>query len=203
MTLHVREGVVRLTAQDWKDLVESPEAPAEIADLPGFTRAITAARKPVLQLQLDVAADRLTTRHHAWVDLEAVALLAQVRGDEHQVMAFPPSFLAGALARLTRLGPHRTGPRKPRDVEEGLLDDLFHADDMRRFSAYQLLGVRLAWMLATFGSETELRLAVVEDERGAWLAEPGEAGWRMTPTDATALWRRLTTLVVDTADPAR
>lgn len=201
MTLEVREGVIRLEPGDWVDLVESGAVPEEVASIDGVPEAITAAREPVFQLQLDVADARRRSRHHAWLAPEAVALLLQVRGDEHQLMALPPAFLAGTLARLTRLNPRKTVQHEPRAIEGDLLDDLFLDDEMRRMSAFQMLGAELAWVVATTGSENDLRLAVVEDEAGRWLVEPGDEHVLLTQTSATEIWRRLTTLIVDTTTP--
>ena len=118
-------------------------------------------------------------------------------------MAFPPSFLAGALARLTGIGPHRTRPRQPRPVDVDLLDDLFVAGDLLRSSAFQTLALRQAWTLAAAGTAAEQRMAVAEDADGLWLVEPDDAGgWQLVPTDATTLWRRLSALVV-TVDSSR
>ncbi len=208
MTIEVRDGVVRLGPEDWRELVESGSATVEghpqLAGVVGLTEAVHAARAPVVRLQLDVASADLHTRHHAWVDHEAVALLAQVSGEEHQLMAMPPSFLAGALARLVGLGPRRrTGELESRAVEQELLDDLFLDHDLRRASAHQLLGVRHAWMLATFAPGPGHRLAVVEDEEGAWLVAPSTDGWQLVPTTATVLWRRLTSLLLDHPTPPR
>ena len=109
MTLQVRDGVVRLEPRDWHEIVDAGAAalPAEAAALPGFVEAIAATRGPLVQVQLDVANARLAVRHQCWVSLEAVAFLAHVRGEEHQLMAFPPAFLPHAFERFARADPAR------------------------------------------------------------------------------------------------
>ena len=201
MTIEVRDGAVRLDPEDWRALVEGG-APAlgrhpELAEVLGIAEAVHAARSPVVQLQLDVASADLHTRHHAWIDREAVALLAQVTGEKHQLLPMPPAFLAGALARLVGLGPRRTAEREPRAIDQELLDDLFLDHDLRRASAHQLLGTRHAWMLATSAPDAGHRLAVVVDDDGDWLVAPSPDGWQLVPTTATVLWRRLTSLLLD------
>ncbi|NHC45201.1 hypothetical protein [Motilibacter aurantiacus] len=196
MTVQTRDGVVRLAVEDWLRLIEEGDAalPAQLAQLPGVPEAVRAARRPLARVQLDVASPRVAVRHHAWAGDEAVAVLAHVRGAEHQLMPLPPPFLAGFLARLAGLRPHRVdGTREPRPVDEELLDDLFHPDDLRRSSAYAMLAARGAFALATAAPSGERRLAVVEDGRGLWAVEPepGEEGWQLAPTTPTVLWRRM------------
>lgn len=198
MTLRVTDGVARLRPDDWRELVESASLPPELAALPGSAEAVSAARQPLAQVQVDVAGERLVARHHAWLDRDAVALLAHVTGEEHQLIAFPPAFLAGAIARLTGIGPHRGAVRRPRPVGTDVLDDLFDTSDLLRSSAFRTLGARRAWTVAGVGQASERRLAAVEDAHGLWLVEPdGTDGWQLMPTDATTLWRRLCTLALD------
>jgi hypothetical protein len=201
LPVRVRAGALRLPAAAWPELVRRgiDGLPPQAAGLPGMAEALAAARNPLLRLQLDVAGERGALRHLAFVDLEAVALLAQVRGEEYQLMALPPAHLAGALARLTHLGPIRSpdGPL-PRTVDVQVLDDLVGDDPRRRAEAFRVSGLRRAWVLAASGPGIEQRLAVAEDGSGRWLVEPAADGWHLVPTDATHIWRRLTSLLLDT-----
>ena len=81
-------------------------------------------------------------------------------------------------------------------MDQELLDDLFLDHDLRRSSAHQLLGLRHAWMLATFAPDSGHRLAVVVDDEGSWLVAPSPDGWQLAPTTSTVLWRRLTSLLL-------
>lgn len=204
MSAELVDGMLRLTPGDWAGLVEASTLPVELSSVPGLPQAVTATRAPVVRLQLDVGGAALTTRHAAWIDHDAVALLARVHDDVHQLIPSPPSMLAGALVRLTGLGPVRTGrARSARAVEEEVLDDLWHDDDLRRGSAYAALGVDRAWILATDRPDrpgSERRLSAVRDVEGWWLAEPAESrdeGWQLVPTTPTLVWRLLTSLLLD------
>lgn len=112
-------------------------------------------------------------RHVAWIAPEAMAMLAQVDDREHQLMVLPPSFLAGSIARVGQLGPVLgAGQRDPREADPVLLGDLVHPDEMRRRSAFAVLEVDLAWIMAAEGSVGQHRLAVIRDTGGWWLAGP-------------------------------
>jgi hypothetical protein len=204
MPVEIRDGVVRLAPDDWTDLVERDSVPDGLDGIAGLAEAIAATRDPAVQLQLDVASADRVARHHAWASPEAAVVLLQVDSDQHQLMPMPPAFVAGALARLTKLGPRKAPVEvpHPRDVDGDLLEDLFHLDDMRRMSAFQAMAVRFAWVLATSRAETDVRVAVVEDAAGRWMVEEAEKGWQVVPTTATEIWRSLTSLLIAVTMPA-
>ena len=176
MTLDVQDGAVRLQPEDWHDVVSEGTVPAILADVPGVAEAIAATREPVVTVQVDVAGEAAALRHVCWVGHEAVAMLAQVHDAGHQLIVMPPSLLAGGIARVVRLGPHQVADREPRAVDVELLDDLFHGDQLRRASAYQMLGAQLAWIVAAEGDVGERRLAVLRTGDGLWLVEPDDEG---------------------------
>jgi hypothetical protein len=87
------------------------------------------------------------------------------------------------------------GAREPVPIEGDVLVDLFHADEMRRRSALVVAGVGLAWTLTVGWQGGSRLMSVTDGDAGLHLVEPTGTGWQLVPTDATRLWRRLTTLL--------
>lgn len=195
MSIEVRGSVIRLDVGSFEELVGERPTGHEAFGVPGVAEAIEAVRDPAAHLDLDVAGPALVQHHRVWVDHEMSAFLLGVREDEHQLLAVPPALLGAGLARVLRIGPRPVGPREPREVDEDLLEDLFHDDEMRRRSAYAGLDAHLAWNMGLFWPEGRRWFSVVDGPSGLWWVE-GEAGARvLTPTTATEVWRVLSSLL--------
>lgn len=180
---------------------EQAEVDAVLSD-PAYAAAMRAVNQPMVRVRVDVAGRARTQTHLAWVDLDTAALLLTVHDDELQLLATAPQHLAAAVARVVRLGPRKVGEREPVAVEADLLEDLFHADDLRRLSAMTLVGADLAWTLAVGWPGGERLMSVVDGPTGLHLVEPADECWQLTPVTATLLWRRLTALLPDDDEAA-
>jgi hypothetical protein len=187
--------------------------PADVLDdvlaIPGMPQALAAAHDPLVQVRIDVAGRAGRQSHWAWLDLEGCALLLAVHEDERQLLATTPQLFAAAVARVTRIGPRRTGPRQERRMPADVVEDLFHADEMRRTSAFAVAGVERAWTLSVTWGSGERQLAVIDGDEGLFRVEPGQEAdgeWAVSPVTATDLWRALTTVLPGdeelAADPA-
>lgn len=208
LSLDPETSTVRLDDAGFQALVEASsgtghqdaERPAEVDAVlaePVYAAAMRAVARPSVRVRVDVAGRARTQCHLAWVDLDTVALLLTVHDDELQLLATAPQHLAAAVARVVRLGPRKVGEREPVAVEQDVLEDLFHADEMRRLSALTVVGADLAWTLAVGWPGGERLMSVVDGPSGLHLVEPVDDRWQLTPVTATLLWRRLTTLLPD------
>lgn len=197
-------GVVRLDEEGFDALVRAAERPEgaepeiaarlpEVLAVPGMPEALAAARHPEVEVRLDLAGRHGAQSHWMWLDLDAAAVLLQVRDRELQLVATAPQYFAAAVARVTRLGPRRVGPREPLALGSDVVEDLFHTDQMRRTSALTLAGADLAWTLSVRWDGGERQLAVVDGENGLFEVEPLGQEWQLRPVTGTELWRLLTT----------
>ena len=192
------EALVRAASgSESGDGVEEQDEVRVVLAEPGYAAALQAVARPGVRVRVDVAGRALTQTHLAWADLDTVALLLTVHDDELQLLATAPQHLAAAVARVVRLGPRKVGEREPAPLEPDVLEDLFHADDLRRLSAMTVVGADLAWTLAVEWPGGERLMCVVDGAAGLHLVEPDGDRWTLTPVTATLLWRRLTTMLPD------
>lgn len=205
MSVRVDGRVVRLTEDDFQDLVDGPTSlPAlrEALAVPGVPEALEAVRSPMAVLAVVVAGRGNVMSHHLWVTPDAVALLLQVREGERQLMALPPTLLASSLARLLRLGPRATGERAPRAVDSMLLPDLFAGTEILRRSAFDALAADVAWNVGMSWADGDRWIGGLDGRRGLdglgglWLVAGNEDAPRLEPVTATDIWRRLTRFLV-------
>lgn len=204
MSLRVDGRVLRFTEGDFQDLVLGEESSPSLADalaVPGVPEALKAVRSPLAVLNVAVAGRNRLLSHQAWVTRDTVALLLDVREDERQLMALPPTLLASGLARLLRLGPRRVAERSRCTVDGSALADLFSETEILRRSAFETLEVDLAWNLGLSWPGGDRWMSGVDGRSGLWLVAGDEAAPRLEPTTATDLWRRLTTLLVGVDEP--
>jgi hypothetical protein len=192
--------VVRLDDEGFETLVAAAasgetEEYAAVLAAEGVTPAMAAVSASLVQVRLDVAGQEVIQSHRAWLDLETAAFLLAVHDEERQLLVTAPRYAAAGLARLVRLGPRKVGPRDAVPIETDVLEDLFHADWMRRRSALILAGADLAWTLVAVWEGGERLMTVVDGKSGAYLVEMRDEGWVLAPVDATFLWRRLTTVL--------
>ncbi|RKS75441.1 hypothetical protein CLV35_1907 [Motilibacter peucedani] len=171
-------------------------AAAEALAVPGIPEALAAVAAPLATAELVVASGALVTTSRAWLARGAGALLLAVHGEVAQLLPVAPAAFPAAVARVVRLGPRRTR-RVPTPVEEAVLDDLAHADDLRRSSAYSELGADWSWVLDVRWQGGSRQLAAVDGSAGLALVEatPGSASLR--PATATEVWRLLTRVLPD------
>lgn len=182
--------VLRLTAAEFQRLVEDEH------DSPLAPGAVTAVCDPLVVGTVDVTGQHGLVRHHVWVGETTAALLLHVTGDQHQLMALPPSLVPSGLARVLRIGPRKVGDREPRSADPAQLGGLFATDEVLRRSALGALSCRLAWQVAlSWEAPGQDRwLAGLDGREGLWLVTGDERAPRLTPVTATDVWRRLSTL---------
>jgi len=191
-------GSLRLDDEGFEALVAGTDATQEVRADPAVAAALRAVDTAEVRVCVDVAGRGLTQTHLAWVTPEAVALLLSVTGHERQLITTAPQHLAAAVARVVRIGPRKVGERTAVEVDQDVLEDLFHADETRRWSAMTVAGADLAWTLSATWDDGERLLSVVDGPSGLQAVEPdGEGRWRLVPVTGTWVWRRLTTLLPD------
>lgn len=158
----------------------------------GLDAALDTVREPDVAIDLVVAGtSRLT--HRAWVTPERTVLVLGVRPDLHQLMVLPPSHLAAALVRLTRLRPRRTGERGERPCPRDTLRLLIDPDPEVRCPALQGVGASLAWRLGVAWSQGRREVTGVDGEGGLFLADAGAEVLR--PVSNTAAYRIFSTVL--------
>ncbi len=161
--------------------------------------ALSAVRDPLVRLRCRVGG-RLVLEHHGWVTPEVAALLLDSGSGEYELVSLEPQFLAAALAKVVQLGPREAAAPAATTVDADTVEDFFHHDHLRRTSALAQVEARLAWSVEVAWETSGRALTVVDTLRGAQLVvsatEPAsQRAPSLTPTTATTLWRRLTTLL--------
>ena len=201
MSIEVHEGAVRLDRGSFQELLDGADVPPELLEVTGVAEALAAVRSPAVVIHVDIASRGVQQTHRVWVDGEMAAMLLAVRDEEHQLVAVPPAFLASGLARVLRIGPHRTDERASRAVEEDVVADLFADSDILRASALETLGADFAWNLGLSWPDGDRGLCVVDGREGSWIVTGDEEQTCLEPATSTDIWRRLTTLL-EGIDPA-
>ena len=206
--------MTRLTTAEFTAFATAQQPPDEADRV-----AWEAVRAPSGRLQLDVANPRTVAVHRAWLTPDAVALLLALnddrRDDRHDLLTVPPDALPGLLARTVHLGPRKDPARGRRAVPPGAADDLVHADAHRRAAVFEAAGAterHFAWRLQTVwpddetsGGLTGRGLAVLDGPDGMFSVEEDDTGGHgevLVPTNATQVWRALTSLLTVVGAPA-
>lgn len=159
---------------------------------PALAPALDTVREPRVTLDLVVAGtSRLT--HRAWVTPEHAVLVLGVRPDLHQLMVLPPSHLAAALVRLTRLRPRRTGERAERPCPRDALRLLVDPDPEVRGPALQRVGASVAWRWGVAWSQGRSEVTGVDGENGLFLADAEAEVLR--PVSNTTAYRIFSTVL--------
>ena len=145
----VEDGVVRLDDAGVAALLGGRDAGASAAhdlERAGLGPALETLKGPVVTLEVLVAGASLQL-HRGAVDPERAVVLLAVRPDLHQLMVLPPSHVAAALVRMTRVGPRRTSARDRRPAPAEASVRMLSADAGVRQRALREAGVALAWRL--------------------------------------------------------
>ncbi|RZS86934.1 hypothetical protein EV189_2352 [Motilibacter rhizosphaerae] len=183
------DGLARLREAHAAGAAEGPAASALAVQ--GVPEALDALSAPLVVAELVVAGPDLVTSSTAFLDRDVCALLLAVHDEVAQLLVTAPAAFPAAVARVVRLGP-RHGRREPAPVEQEVLEDLAHADGLRRSSAYAVLGADWSWTLDVRWQAGERQLAAVDGSAGLALVEREGEGWALRPATATEVWRLLT-----------
>lgn len=196
MSIQVQGQAVRLELSDWKALVGGGSLPPEVADIAGFPEALQAVQAPMVKMTIALAEPELRDIHLASIDYQMAALLLHVGGPQYQLMALPPTFIAGALAKLIPLRPlPNPEGRFPRPVHADLIDAVFASGAEDRGAACSQLGLTSAWRVEAATSARKTSVAGVTDPRGHWLIDSTDRGAALNPVNATTVWQRLSDLL--------
>lgn len=194
----VGNDVVRLHLDDWEQVLgETGQVPDSVAALPGMQQAVNAARRPGVKVSIEVAGRDSKGLHFAAADTEMVALMLQVDGPTYQLMAVPPTFFAGSLARLVHLGAARSsGGAAHERASEADVTALFADEQDTRSAALSGFGARLAWTIAVGTVDGSWGMTGIQDSSGHKLLETsGHASGVFTPVSASAIWRMFSSLL--------
>ena len=190
----VQDGVVRLDNAGVAALLPDGDdlGPGTVRDLEraGLGAALATLRSPVVTLEVLVAGATVQL-HRASVDAERAVVLLAVRPGLHQLMVLPPSHLAAALVRMTRIGPRRASRGERRAAPAEAATRLLSADDAVRQGVLQEAAATLAWRLRVGWDGEHRDLVVVDGPDGLHVLDE-EAG-DLVPVSATSLYRVFTT----------
>jgi hypothetical protein len=180
-------GVVLLTEQQWEELLARHRAGQETQ--PELAPALSAAARPTARIALA----RGSRRCLGWVDGAGAFLLVPRDKPLLELIPLPLTFLPDAIARLAELGPR---PRSARETLRPSAADLALA----LAGGAPLPGltpVERHWELQLTGEGDEPlgSIEVLDTADGLWVVEPHGAEVTIRPSDATAVWRRLSALV--------
>lgn len=189
----LEDGVVRLDDAGVATLLGGDDldpAAARDVDRAGLRPAVDTLRAPLVTVEVLLAGSSLQL-HRAAVDRERAVVLLEVRPGLHQLMMLPPSHLAAALVRMTRVGPRRVRPREQRPAPAEASNRLLSSDDAVRHGALQEVGAALAWRLRVGWAGEHRDLVAVDGPDGLHVLD--EDGGVLLPVTATALYRVFTT----------
>jgi hypothetical protein len=175
-------GVTALLAGD--DVVDA--STARDLERAGLRPAMDTLREPLVTLEVLVAGTSLQV-HRAAVDAGRAVLLLAVRPGLHQLMVLPPSHLAAALVRMTRVGPRRVPAREPRPAPAGGSTGLLSADAGVRQRALEEAAATLAWRLRVGWDGEHRDVVAVDGPAGPHVLD--EDARLLVPVTATSIYR--------------
>ena len=154
----------------------------------GLLAAASTLRDALVELDV-VVAGTSRLEHRVWVAPDRAVFVLGVQPGLHQVLLLPPSHLAAALVRMTRLRPQRTGDRAPRPWPEQDLGRLVDPDAEVRGIALEEAGATWAWRLGVSWADERVELTAVDGDGGLFLAD-GDA---LVPISNTTAYRIFST----------
>ena len=189
----VQDGVVRLddagVAAVLGDGDLDDAATAELAAA-GLGPALVTVRRPIVTLEVRVAGSS-TQVHRIAVDAERAVVLLAVRPGLHQLMVLPPSHVAAAVVRITRIGPRRSPAGGPRPAPADAVARLLSDDADVRHDALRAASAALAWRLRAAWDAEHRDLVVVDGTDGMHVLD--EEDGALLPVSATTLYRVFST----------
>jgi len=189
----VQDGVVRLddagVAAVLGDGDLDDAATAELAAA-GLGPALVTVRRPIVTLEVRVAGSS-TQVHRIAVDAERAVVLLAVRPGLHQLMVLPPSHVAAAVVRITRIGPRRSPAGGPRPAPADAVARLLSDDSAVRHDALRAASATLAWRLRAAWDAEHRDLVVVDGTDGMHVLD--EEDGALLPVSATTLYRVFST----------
>jgi len=189
----VQDGVVRLddagVAAVLGDGDLDDAATAELAAA-GLGPALVTVRRPIVTLEVRVAGSS-TQVHRIAVDAERAVVLLAVRPGLHQLMVLPPSHVAAAVVRITRIGPRRSPAGGPRPAPADAVARLLSDDSAVRHDALRAASATLAWRLRVAWDAEHRDLVVVDGTDGMHVLD--EEDGALLPVSATTLYRVFST----------
>lgn len=182
-------GSVRLDDEGLSALLEGQ--PPTALDSERLAPALAALRQPTVALELVVGGSAARLAHRIGVSPDAAALLLGVRPGLHQLSVVPPSYVASALVRLTRLRPRPTAERSARAFSADRQEELTHEDPARRTAALAEAGADHAWRLVVARAGDHRSITAVDGQAGLFLAE----GDTLLPITNTTAYRIFSTVL--------
>jgi hypothetical protein len=180
-------GVVLLSEHQWEELLVSHRAGDQT--YPELAPALSAATRPAARIALA----RGKRRCLGWIEGTGAFLMVPRDQSLIELVPLSPAFLPDAVARLVELGPR---PRTARETLRPRPADLALAL-AGEAPLPGLAPVERHWELELTGNGDEPlgSIEVLDTADGLWVVEPHEAEVAIRPSDATAVWRRLSALV--------
>jgi len=189
----VQDGVVRLDDAGVAAVLGDDDlddaATAELAAA-GLGPALVTVRRPIVTLEVRVAGSS-TQVHRIAVDAERAVVLLAVRPGLHQLMVLPPSHVAAAVVRITRIGPRRSPAGGPRPAPADAVARLLSDDADVRHDALRAASATLAWRLRAAWDAEHRDLVVVDGTDGMHVLD--EEDGALLPVSATTLYRVFST----------
>lgn len=147
-----------------------------------------------VELDLVVAGSAAVLRHRVLAVPEEAVVVLGVRPGLHQVMVVPPSHVAAALVRLTRMRPRPTGARTPRRFPAAGLAALVDDDPEVRVPALREVGAGFAWRLGVQWADGARRsVHAVDGADGLFWADPVDEV--LDPVSNTLAYRAFSTVL--------
>lgn len=156
-----------------------------------------------------------------WVGRDGAVLLLDVPGGLRELIAVPAELLPAAIARVVRLGPHPVPAGEPLRLARDGFEGLLTAEPRDRRAAAERLALdgeaaaglverlvsgpwrrwtaSMAWFTPA-GEPASRTLQVIDTDACLCLCEVAGVSAQLLPTNATAVWRRLTLLLPDEVD---
>lgn len=161
------------------------------AELASFLHTVGRAE---VELDLVVAGSSVALTHRLLAAPDRAVVVLGVRSGLHQVMQMPPSHLAAALVRLTRMRPRRTGERRHRRYPTAGLSALVAADPEVRLPALAEAGASFAWRLdVTWADGQSSTVSAIDGKDGLFWADRTDQVLR--PVSNTMAYRVFTTVL--------
>jgi hypothetical protein len=180
-------GVVLLTEQQWEESLDRYRAGEDTQ--PELAPALSAAARPTARIALARGGRRCL----GWTGGAGAFLMVPRDRPLLELIPLQLAFLPDAIARLVELGPR---PRPARETLRPPPADLALAV-ARGAPLPGLPSVERHWELRLTGEGDEPlgSIEVLDTADGLWVVQPQGAEVTIRPSEATAVWRRLTALV--------